>query len=387
MKNLIYPLLSILALLCAAGAVSAQETQTRVVDEVVAQVNNSVITLSGVKRETKNAVDSLVQEGKKRDEAQKMVDEKQGELIASLINEQLLIDKAKEIGLDSEIESLVNQRLAEIMKQMGAKTVEAVYAEMERNGLSPNDVKETWRKQFIKEQVIQREVQAKVYWGFNGKELKDYYEKHKEKFTKPETVSFSELFLGFAGRDETAVREKAKQLYAQLKAGGDWAKIVKDNADTGVVTQGAGSADKVKVADLPVLVAEPIKGLKVGEITYPFEIKDMGVVMLKVNEREQASSESVYNENAVRMAMMTERAPDEQKKFMAKLRREGYIEISKDYRPLVSPILFADERTEKSEVTEPKSDTPKTEPETGKMKTEASKTKPKTDKTKPDHQK
>jgi hypothetical protein len=54
-----------------AAAAGAQETETRVVDEVIAQVNDGVITLSQVNREVKSAVDSYVQEGKKRDEAQK----------------------------------------------------------------------------------------------------------------------------------------------------------------------------------------------------------------------------------------------------------------------------------------------------------------------------
>ena len=258
MKKFIYSLLSAIALGAFALAASAQETQTRVVDEVIAVVNNSAITLSAVKRESKGAVESLVQEGRNRDEAQRMVDEKQGELIANLINEQLLVDKAKDLGLETEIENLVNQRLAEIMKQMGAKTVDAVYAEMEKTGLNSNEIKENWRRQFIKDQVIQRDVQAKLYWGFNGKELKDYYEKHKDKFTKPETVSFSELFLGFAGRDEAAVRTKSSELYKQLKAGGDWAKIVKENSDAGAVTQGLGNVEKAKVSELPQLIAGPL---------------------------------------------------------------------------------------------------------------------------------
>jgi hypothetical protein len=346
MKNIRNPILAFTALFVLSGLAFSQETQTRVIDEVVAVVNNNPITLSSVKRETKNAVDSLVQEGKKRDEAQKMVDEKQGELIANLINEQLLIDKAKDMGLDNEIESLINQKIADLMKQLGVKTVEAVYAEMERNGLSPNELKDNWRRQLIKDQVIQRDVQAKLYWGFTTKELQDYFDKHKGEFTKPETVSFSELLLGFAGRDESAVREKAKQLYAQLKAGGDWAKIVKDNGDPNGITQGAGKIEKAKVKELTQMIADPIKGLKAGEITYPFEVKDLGVVILRIDEREAASNDSVFNENAVRMAMMTDRFPDEQKKYMAKLRQDGYIDINETYRPLVSPILFADERTE-----------------------------------------
>ena len=326
----------------------AQETQTRVVDEVVAQVNDGVITLSRIKREIKGIVDSEVQQGKKREDAQKMVDEKQGELIANLINEELLIQKAKEMGLDSEIEAGLNQRLTDIMKQYNLKTVDALYAEMEKQGVDPKELKDTWRKQSTRDAVLQRELQQKIYWGLNGKELKDYYESHKSKFSTPESVSISELFLGFAGRDEAAVRTKATQLIAQLKAGGDWAKIVKENTDPGVITQGTGKAEKLKVSDLVEALSKPLKGVKVGEYTDPFELDQLGIAILKVDAREQASAESVFDENAVRLAMMNERMPVEQKKFFSKLRADAYIKISETYRPIVSPILFADERTEKT---------------------------------------
>jgi len=349
MRFIRFSITSLLISLSLAAATFAQETQTRVVDEVVAQVNEGVITLSRIKRESKAVVDSYIQEGKTREAAEKLVEDKQGELIANLINEELLIQKAKESGLDSDIEAVLNQRIADLMKQYNFKTVEALYAEMEKTGVDPKDLRETWRKQATRDRVIQREVQAKVYWGFNGKELKDYYEKNKAKFTKPETITFSELFLGFAGRDVPAVREKAAQLHKQLKAGGDWAKIVKENSDPFVVAPGTGKIEKLAVKEIVDKIAVPLKDVKPGGYTVPFEVDDLGMVILRVDERDAASNDSVFDENAVRLAMMTERIPHEHKKFMTKLRDESYIKINDTYRPIVSPILFADERKTKSE--------------------------------------
>lgn len=326
----------------------AQETQTKVVDEVVAQVNDGVITLSRIKREMKDIVDAEVAQGKKREDVQKQVEEKQGEMIANLINEELLIQKAKEMGLENDVEVAINQRIAELMKQYNLKTVEALYAEMEKSGVSPTDLKETWRKQITRERVIQQEIQSKLYWRPTGKDLKDYYDKNRGKFTKQETISFSELFLGFAGRDEAAVREKAKQLLAQLRSGGDWAKIVKENTDTPVVTQGVGKAEKLKVAAMPEILSKPLVGVKVGGYTEPIEADQLGVAILRVDEREQASNESVFDESAVRLAMLNEGLPTAQKDFFTKLRADAYIKISDTYRPIVSPVLFADERKDKS---------------------------------------
>jgi peptidyl-prolyl cis-trans isomerase SurA len=326
----------------------AQETQVKVVDEVVAQVNDGVITLSRIKREMKDAVDSFVQQGKTREEAQKSVDEKQGELIANIINEELLIQRAKELGLEKEIEQALNQRFVDIMKDYNLKTVEALYAEMEKTGVNPKEIRENWRKQVTRDLVIQREVQGKIYWSLSSKELKDYYEKNKARFSKPETVSFSELFLGFAGRNEADVRAKAKQLVTQLRGGADFDKLVKENSDTPVVTNGSGKAENLKVSELVDVLSKPLKDVKVGGFTEPFDASELGVVILRVDKREKASSESIFDENAVRMAILNERFPAEQSKFMAKVREDSYIKISEAYRPIVSPILFAEERKQKT---------------------------------------
>src|SRR6266536_2695463 len=112
-----------LLVLCSAAVGYSQESETKVVDEVVAQVNDGVITLSRVNREIKQATDALIQQGKSKEEAQKMVEEKRGELIAGLINEELLVQKGKEIGVDSDVEASLNSRFLQIMKQQNVKTL------------------------------------------------------------------------------------------------------------------------------------------------------------------------------------------------------------------------------------------------------------------------
>lgn len=233
------------------------------------------------------------------------------------------------------------------MKQYNLKTLEALYAEMEKSGSDPKEFREIWRKQATREMVIQREVQSKLYWQASAKELKDYYDKNRSRFTKPESITLSEIFLSFAGRDENTVREKAKKLVAQLRAGGDFAKIATENSDPGVVTQAIGKPTKLKVDDLSDKITVPIKNVKAGQIADPIEADQVGIVILKVDAREQASSESYFDENAVRMAVLAEKAPEETKKFLATLRADSYIKISDTYRPVVAPILFADERKDK----------------------------------------
>src|SRR5437762_5500394 len=92
-------------------SVLAQEGELQVVDEVIAQVNDDVITLSMLKRENKERVEALKQSGMTEQQATAEVAKHQAELIATLINEKLLLQKGKELDLADEIETEVNRRM------------------------------------------------------------------------------------------------------------------------------------------------------------------------------------------------------------------------------------------------------------------------------------
>lgn len=331
----------------------AQESELKVVDEVVAQVNDGVITLSRVKREMDVVIESLIAEGKTREQATAETQAKQGELIAGIINEELLLQKGKELGVEPDAEAAVNQRFVEIMRQQNMKSLDQLYAEMEKQGLTPQSVRENWRRQIIKDLVLRREVDGKTYWGWSSKEIKAYYEKHKEKFTKPETLTLSEIFLSFAGRDENAVRDKAKILVGQLRAGGDFAKIAMENSDRPDVKDTKGSVGTITVPQLKQINEKflpVIAATKVGGISEPVETVE-GIEIFRVDDRKDASKEAFFDESEVRNAMTVEVIPEERKKYLVSLRGDSYIKVNDTYRPLVSPLLSAETKTEEKKPT------------------------------------
>ncbi|MGI8469326.1 MAG: peptidylprolyl isomerase [Pyrinomonadaceae bacterium] len=330
-------ILFVTVLCFSAFSAFAQESEPVVIDEVVAQVNDSVITLSRVKREMQAAADALVQQGKKPDEAKAEVEKKKGELIASLINEELILQKGKDLGMDADVDVQINQRFAQLMTQYKLKRVEDLYKAMNDQGVKPDELRELWRKDITKQMVLQHEVSSKYYYSRGEKEIKDYYDTHKDKFTKPETVSLSEIFLGFAGRDTAAIRAKADQLIAQARSGADFTKLVTENSDRPDAAQTKGSVGTLSIKELNPQVADAIKGLKTGDVA-KLEV-DEGVEIIRVDNRTAASNDSVFDEAAVRSAMTAEAFPEEQKKYVAGLRKDAYIKVSDTYSPLVAPLL------------------------------------------------
>jgi hypothetical protein len=336
----------LLALLTASFTF-AQESEPTVIDEVVAQVNEGVITLSRVKREMKDTIATMVQQtGKPEATVKAEMEGKQGELIASLINEELIVQRGKELGLEEDVDASINKQFLQIMKEQGAKTLEELYRRMRENGINPEEIRLKWRKQAMQESVLSHEVEAKIYHGLSGKEIRDYFDKNKQKFIKTESLTISEIFLSLAGRDEKAVKDKAADLLKQLRAGGDFEKLALENSERQDIKETKGKLGTFTVSDLKDTVGIPLKSLKPGEYTDPI-VADEGIMILRLDGKTGAATEAKFNEDEVRRVITFERSRDEAKKYMVDLRKDAYIKISESYRAMVSPILFAEERSDK----------------------------------------
>ncbi|HET9527995.1 MAG TPA: SurA N-terminal domain-containing protein, partial [Pyrinomonadaceae bacterium] len=180
--------LAIALILVFSANAFAQEGEMQVIDEVIAQVNDEVITLSMLKRETEARIEALKQNGMTEQQARDEVTKRQSELIATLINEKLLLQKGKELDLAGEIEAEVNRRMLQIAQEQGINSMEKLYQAMRDNKLDPDDIKRTMRTEMMKQAVLQQEVDRRIYLGFSPDELKKYFESHPDKFRKPEQV-------------------------------------------------------------------------------------------------------------------------------------------------------------------------------------------------------
>lgn len=336
--------LAVVVLLVLAGNVFAQEGEVTVVDEVIAQVNDDVITLSMLKRETRERIEALKnQQGMSEQQATDEVNKKQAELIATLINEKLLLQKGKELDLASEIEAEVNRRLLAIANEQGIPTIEKLYQAMRSSGLDPDEIRRTMRSEMMKQAVLQSEVDRRIYLGFSNDEVKKYYDSHQDKFRKPESVKLSEIYLLTVGKDEEAVKARALELIAQIRAGADFGAVAAANSEREKNGQRTAQQDKGYVGefDLPNLredLVAALKNVQSGGVTDPIRTPE-GYQILRVDARTPAGSTPTFNDNRVREAMLMERQSNERENYLQTLRNDAFIKVTDAYRASVEPLL------------------------------------------------
>jgi len=337
------PFAAILIFTFSATNIFAQEGEMQVVDEVIAQVNDDVITLSMLKKETKERIEALKQSGMTEQQAQDEVAKRQAELIATLINEKLLLQKGKELDLANEIEAEVNRRMLEIANQQGINSIEKLYEAMRQSGLVPEDVRRTMRTEMMKQAVLQQEVDRRVYLGPSTEEVKKYFDAHPDKFRKPESIKLSEIYLSTTGKDEAAVKARAQELVTQLRAGADFGGIAAANSErekNGARTapQDKGYVGEFDVPNLREDLGAALKDVKTGGVTDPIRVSE-GFQILRVDARTPGGTTPTFNDNRVREAMLMERQPKERENYLQNLRNEAFIKVTETYRASVEPLL------------------------------------------------
>jgi parvulin-like peptidyl-prolyl isomerase len=233
--------------------------------------------------------------------------------------------------------------MLDVAKEQGIGTVEKLDAAMRESGMDPVATRQTMRVELMKQAVIQQEVDRKIFFGLTTDELHKYFDAHKDKFRKPESVTLSEIYLRSSGKNDADVRARALELIAQLRAGADFAKVAAANSEREVNGQrlapdNGGKVGTFEVPNLREDIATAIKNVKVGGVSEPLRTAD-GFQIFRVDERTEASANATFDENHVREAITMERSPKEHEAYLQQLRNDAYVKVSDTYRDSVMPLL------------------------------------------------
>jgi peptidyl-prolyl cis-trans isomerase SurA len=300
--------------------------QGAVVEDVVARVNDQVISRSDFER----AEQDLEAQGRQQQWTQQQLYEQKRELLRDLIDRQLLLSKGKELDINGETELV--KRLDDMRKQNHLDSMEALQKAAEDQGVSWEDFKASIRNQIISQQVIRDEVGRHV--NVSPSELQSYYNQHKQEFDQPEQERLSEILIPTANPDDSeqvdAAKKKADDVYAKLQGGSDFADVAKSSSGGPTAGQG-GDLGQFKRGQLAKLLEDQTFDLKTGQYTEPIRTKQ-GFVILKVTEHTAGGIQSFKDvepqiEDAVGMAKMGPAMRD----YLTKLREDAYIEIKGGY--------------------------------------------------------
>jgi len=312
----------------------ARAQEPELINEIVARVNSDIITRADYLNALRDFREQLVREMAGKTEAQIEAEyEKMKPTILDLMIENILLEqKAKELNIDVEAE--VNQRMAEIAKDNGLPNVLAFENELKKQGVDPEAARAQIRKGLQQQYVVQREVLSPIFQRLNDKDRREFYEKHKDKFTTQGEISLSEIFLPLEGHTADEVDQRAKRLVAEIRAGKSFSDAALANSPASRASRAQnGKLGTFKQGELKEDITAATSTLKVGEITEPIRLQD-GFQIIRLDDRKLPTVlpfENADVQNAVGRGATMERAEEGRKKYMKKLRDDAFVEITPRY--------------------------------------------------------
>jgi peptidyl-prolyl cis-trans isomerase SurA len=316
-----------------------------IVDEIIARVNDEIITRSDMEK----AKQSNLEEIKQRDPSnwQTKWDQAQKDILRDLIDQQLLLEKGKELGITGETD--VIKRLNQMRQQMGLASIDDLEKEAQKQGISYEDFKEQIRIGAVTQQVIGQEVGSKIH--ITDEDVQDWYNKHQKELTGAEEIALSEIMVSTQlpnaenkGKEATApdkslpedpakvaeAEAKANQILEQLSKGAKFEDLAKKNSDGPTAAQG-GTLGTFKRGELAKDLEDKTFSLKQGETTGVIRTRQ-GFIILQVTAHRAAGVPPMKEiADRIREAVYAERLEPAARAYLTKLREQAYIDIKQGF--------------------------------------------------------
>jgi peptidyl-prolyl cis-trans isomerase SurA len=335
MKKLLLSLIAICSL--ASPALAQQDT---VVEEIVARVNNSIITRADLRKNEEQAAQDI----KEQNLSQKTVEDRKANSLRDLIDQQLLIQKAADLGISADADLV--KRLDDLRKEMKASSMEDLQKLAEAQGVSWEDFKQNTKNGILTQKVIGSEVGSRIQ--VTREEAQKFYDEHKSEIAQPERIRLSEILISNnpdapkpePGKESkleapnaeqlAAAEAKANDIYRQLKAGVKFDEIARKESNGSTAEQG-GDLGYFKRNDLAKELEEKSFALKAGEFTEPIRTRQ-GFIILRVNDHIEAGLPPLDRvREQIQEQLYSQRVQPALREYLTRLREEAYIDIKPGY--------------------------------------------------------
>jgi peptidyl-prolyl cis-trans isomerase SurA len=324
-----YLSVAVIFLLVPASLFAQAQAQAKskglIVEEIIARVNNSIITLSDFQKADATLRDEVAHECQNctPDKLDAMYRDRQKDLLRDLIDQQLLIQRAKDQGVSVETDLI--KRLDDVRKENKLGSLEELEKAVEGEGLSWEDYKSQIRNNLLTQEVIGREMHNRIVIG--KEEVKKYYDEHQPEFVRPELVVLSDIFLSTEGKtpEEMAVIQRKMEDYRnRLVKGEEFSELAKRYSE-GPTGKEGGNIGTFERGQLSKQIEEAVFALNKGGLTEVIQTKT-GFEVMKVVEHFQAGQQPLDKvESEIMNRIYLQRMQPTMREYLAQLREESYV--------------------------------------------------------------
>jgi len=295
------------------------------VDRIVAVVNGDIIVLSELRQISRNYLDRMSDQFKVAG-GDEQLREAERRILDQLIDEKLVNQEADRLAItfsEREVDMAVKD-----MQNRNKLNDAQFAAALAEEGLTMPKYREQLKSQMKKVRVIDQEIKSRIQ--VSKEEVDAYYEKHADDFNAEPEVRIQQIRLiippeSSAG-EVSRIQAQAESILAKIKGGEDFTSLVGLYSQD-PTAQAGGDMGTFKRGELLPAIDEYAFSMKPGEVS-PVIRTEGGFHIVKVLARREPAALSEEERRAeVKDVIFSEKAEEDFKVWIAKLRKKAYIEV------------------------------------------------------------
>ena len=307
----------------------------KTVEEIIARVNNEIITRSEYDKARQTAAEDAKSECENRctpEQLQTDIEDRQKNTLRELVDQALLVQRAKDMGVSVEPELI--KRLDAIRTQNKLASMEELETAVKSSGVNFEDFKNGIRNNLLTQRVISSEVGSHI--NVSDDEVAKYYEAHKTEFVRPEQVGLREIVVSTEGKKPEELpdlKKKAETALKRVQDGEDFGEIAKRLSDGSTKSQG-GFLGIYKRGELSKELEDRVFKMKRNELTEVMETKQ-GFLVLQVLEHYDEGEQSLAKvKNEISDKIYGQRMEPAMREYLKTLREQSYVVIKPGYQDI-----------------------------------------------------
>jgi len=318
MRSRFTPLVLAAVLFGLAGPAVGQ-----VVEEIVAIVNDDIITLS----EFKEYHDSLYQMMRSQlqgEEFDKQYEREKKDMLDRMITELLLLQlaKKKQYNVGEDVKNYVDKLKRDNNIETDAQFQQALLQQGIQYEQFLKQIEENILRQILISQEVDRSIVVDETEGVN------YYKLNQAEFVEPEEYKLRAIYLSTEARSADELEAKKTEISDKAAAGQDFAALAAELGDS-PLKENQGDLGFIKKGQLDKTLEEAVVNLKAGEMTPWVQAKN-GWYRLKLEEKKESRLKP-YDEvkKDIWEKIFMQKKSKKLAEFLTDMKAKNYIKILK----------------------------------------------------------
>jgi peptidyl-prolyl cis-trans isomerase SurA len=318
MKSRFVSIAFLFALFGLAGAAAGQ-----VVEEIVAIVNDDIITLSQY-RQYHDQIYQMLQTQFQGEEFEKEYSRAKAQMLDTMITDLLLLQQAKkkQLSATEEVKNYVDRLKRENNIESDAQFRQALLQQGVNYEQFIKQIEEGLLRQILVSIEVDRTIVVDEAEGVN------YYRQNPQEFTDPEEYKLRAIYLSSDARTQEELDSKKAEISSRLQSGEDFVTVASEAGDS-PLKDNQGDLGFIKKGELDPALEEAVSKLQTGETTPWVQAKN-GWYILKLEEKKESRLKPFEEvRQGIYDKLFRERRMKKLTEYLTDLKAKNYIKILK----------------------------------------------------------